>query len=715
MSWLEKIKTFLESLGASRFDATFVGFLERFAAFSSKQGERADAAILFKYAAGFAMGAGDLIRAQTLAGEACELDGALQNQLLLALSFLRAGDITRATEIIQTFRQKNGDSAELKMAEVRIARERGDRGQAIRLLTEVMTSYPESRVAAMIQLAEMSVAENDRAGALKQLDAVLQVEAGHVPAMKMQMDILVSQGKIGQAMAVMDQIRNQFPTMIADAIQLFSDVTQPAVRNRLLAEFRNDPQAANPVVLLLVADSLAMEGKEKDVEALLSKIEQLWPETNEIICIKRAAANMRRKRPGEVPPLLQPLADRGVFNVDLYSTLADAYQALGQPEAQRKAFERGMERIPAARDMFEAALVRSLVAAKDAEEGLSYLEARERDSGIGPSCLLLKADLLNKTHREGALDLLDRLIHTQDCESLPIADLIGARILYATLLVAKDRDKAIKVLDDTVELFPKNDLAVMSTATMFAGIRDEPRLRRVLRTCQSQKASTRMRVIGLLAQVITSRQTDTNKLLEELAQNPDRIELFAAVEALLVAQDRVSEMNEIVAQMEKIAPGLVAEFAELGTRSRQELGGSIEQFRDLLRANPSVFQIRLGLAETLRVNGYLDEAISVMDETPSPLPERENLLIGWKVRALVEADRLDEAEQLIKPFLDETVGLPSELVSSIGQFLKQKGDPAAQLRFHKRVGNPLPRTNGSQQTRSHTFAASGKEGGRGSG
>src|SRR5262249_10479991 len=151
----------------------------------------------------------------------------------------------------------------------------------------------------------------------------------------------------------------------------------------------------------------------KEVEGLTSDIERLWPETAEIINIKRAMAGIKAGRYEHVPALLQPLADRGVFSMDLYAALADAYGALGKPVEQRKTLERGMECIPGARDVLESSLVSSIAQTEGANAALHYLESKEQKASAGPNTLLVKARLLNEVGSvDAALDLFEQLIYT---------------------------------------------------------------------------------------------------------------------------------------------------------------------------------------------------------------------------------------------------------------------------------------------------------------
>jgi tetratricopeptide (TPR) repeat protein len=690
----EEIKTFLESLGVNHFDTAFVAFLEKLADFSIEHGERDVAAVLFQYAAGFAMPARNFAHAQTLAAKACDLNSSVANQLLLALSFSRAGNAARATEIIDSARQQHADSSELRFGEVKMAREQGDREKAIGLVTDIITKYPEDTTTALMQLAELCLEANDREGATKQLAVILEREPDYVPAIKLQADILVSEGKIEKASALMAQFHSEFTSIVSDAIELLNVLKQPAIRNRVLAEFRTDPRTSNPGVLLAAVDALALEGKQNEVEELLTDIEHSWPETSDIVSIKRAQGHMQRNAPGEIPSLLQPLADHGTFNADLYVILAGAYRALSQPDLERKTLERGMECVPNARDAFEAILVKSIANNHGSAQALRYLEKRERerDSTVGPISLLQKAGLLVQTDRNDlAIDLLEQLIYTQGSESLPKPNLVGARLMYASLLLQKNRKReAISVVDDTVDLFPDTDLALIGSAEIFAGIGDEQRVRRILRASQNQRASTRMRVIALLGQLIAARQTDINKLLEELARYPDRIELYHIIESLLINQGRTSELNGVIAQVEKIAPGLFVEIFELATRYRRELGGAVEELRNTLHREPGSLQLRLALAETLRLRGSLDEAIAVVDEAPNTSPDGQGILMNWKLIALIGADRMDEAEKVIRPYLDEMVNPPTQLLGVIAQFLEKKGDTAAELQFYQRAASASP-------------------------
>jgi tetratricopeptide (TPR) repeat protein len=687
---VQDIRDLLESIGVLRLGPKSVDFLERLAIFSREQKELEVAALLFRYAGLFAMAAGSLQRAAILATQACEIDDGITNSTLLARCLARAGDITQANAIIDALRKKNGDSPELRMSEVKIARDRNDLKQAVRLLTELMTVYPDSSVPALMQLAELSLQADDLSAALKQTEAVLQREPNHLAALRLQSDILFAQGKVSQALALIARIRDTSANLISATARLISDLSQPTVRNRLLAQFKNDTNSVNPAVLLLIADTLALEGKVKEVEALTSEIERLWPETAEIISIKRAMANIKAGRPEHVPALLQPLADRGVFNIDLYAALADAYAALGKPLEQRKALERGMECVPGASDVLESWLVSSIAQTEGANLALRHLELKEQKVAAGPNTLLVKARLLNEAGRpDAAIDLLDQLIYTQDVESLPGPSLVAARIQYVALLAAKNRDKALEVLDNTVDLFPDNALAITVAARMFARIGDEQRLRRTLNVSKDRRPSTRMEMVMLLGHLVAIRLPNVPKLLEELEQHPDRLELIAALDVVLT-RGNLSEAGAVFQQADRIAPGLTAEFLQLRSRTVDNLGGAIQQLYDAVKSNPTQIEYRIGLADVLRAHGSLDEAISVIDEFPNPTPDQSVLCTAWKARTLIEANRLDEAESLLTPYLAGQALPPAELMDVVGDFLGKKGNVDEQLQFYRHVGDSVP-------------------------
>ena len=395
-SLVRDIRDFLESIGSLRVNAVSMDFLERLATFSSEHEDIAVAAELFRFAALTSMVSGNLERATKLANQGYEIDQGTRGAVLLARCIARAGDVARAGEIINAARLRNGDSEELRMGEVRLALDRDDGKQAVRLLTELMTVYPDSSVAALLQLAELSIRENDLVGALKQLEALLQRDPGHVPALRLKVDVLFAQGKIAESLALISSLSDVIGDSLAASIRLVGEISQPNVRNRIVAQFKDDPKSVNPAVLLIVVDTLALEGQIKEVEGLAASVEKTWPETSEILQIKRSLASLRARRPEMVPALLEPLADRGVRNLDLYSVLADAYGALGKPQDQRKTLELGMDRVQGHRDTLQSSLVSAIARNEGVKAALQYLESQD---ATGPITLMERGRLLKEDDR----------------------------------------------------------------------------------------------------------------------------------------------------------------------------------------------------------------------------------------------------------------------------------------------------------------------------
>src|SRR5262249_4716954 len=252
------------------------------------------------------------------------------------------------------------------------------------------------------------------------------------------------------------------------------------------------------------------------------------------------------------------------------------------------------------------------------------------------------------------------------------------------------RNKALEVLDNTVDLFPDSPLAITVAARMYARIGDEQRLRRTLNVSKDRRPSTRMEMIILLGQLAAFRQPSVPKLLKELAEHPDRVDLIAAIDFVLTKQGKLNEATAVFQEAERVAPGLTAEFIQMRSRALENLGGSIQQLREIVRSNPNEIQYRVGLADVLRTHGSVDEAISVIDDFPNPTPDQHVFLIGWKAKTWLEVGRLDEAERLLSPYLGNQGLPPSELIDVVGDFLGKKGNVDEQLQFYRRLGDSNP-------------------------
>ena len=187
-----------------------------------------------------------------------------------------------------------------------------------------------------------------------------------------------------------------------------------------------------------------------------------------------------------------------------------------------------------------------------------------------------------------------------------------------------------------------------------------------------------------------ARQPSVPKLIEELAIHPDRLELILAIDLILTKEGRLNEANVVFQDVDRVAPGMLAEFLQLREQTLGNLGGSIEELKVAVKNNPDNLQVRIGVADILRAHGSVDDALSLVEDFPNPTPDQLAFLANWKARALIEAGRLDDAERHLEPYLGNDKLPPPELQEVVGEFLGSRGRIDEQLQYFRRLGDSEP-------------------------
>ena len=497
----------LAQVGARRVDSRSLKFLEQLAAAAEAQQDPGAAQALYYGASVIAGAHGSHAKALSLAEAASRVNPSPENRVLCALSAARAGDSVKARAQLEACRAEFGDSPDVRLAEADMTSEGGDAPQAVRILTECIAAFPDSAVEAFLRLSRMAIQKGDSAGAAKHLDAVLEREPANFEALNLRSGILVDEGRIQEALPLIGRMSGKLLNVIDAGVRLYQQLSNAGVRERLLADFAQDPRSVNLSILLALLDLLAMQGKVDEVDAISSRLSELWPETADLGVLRRGLARLAARRLDAVPPLLEPLVARGLIFLDLYIGLADCYGRQLQYERQRAVLQQALDRLPEAADLLAAQYARSLERDHSAAEALRYLDDRDP---VGPNCLLAKAELLAASDRSAAENVLQHLIYTEDRDSLPEPSLVAARVFYGTLLLRRDeKDSALEILDTTLDLFPDNRQGIVLIAGLFSRLGDEERLRRLARAVQERMPAVSLDIMGGLAAMIAARGSRT--------------------------------------------------------------------------------------------------------------------------------------------------------------------------------------------------------------
>ncbi len=494
-------------------------------------------------------------------------------------------------------------------------------------------------------------------------------------------------------MAVIPRLHRDFALLVNSACVVQATLRNTGVRDRVLADYRLDPQSVNLCLLLPVVDSLAFEGRVDEVDDLLNGIERSWPEVSQISPVKRAAARYYSTRFNDTIQLLRPSIEKGDACPEAFLLTALAYGKLGQLREQRQVLHTASGRFLGLRDICDHLYAGSLLQDQGAEAALAYLDSSEAARSLGPYGKLTRADLLIITNRkDDALDILDQLIHTEDVTTLPTPGQIGAWQRFAHLLCERGEDqRAREAIARMLDLFPDYPDAIMVAAGMYAMSSDESALRDLVQKAHGQSPDLRLAVLGMLAVLIASRKNSVEQLLTDLRTHADRIELVMAIDVKLTETERLKDAPSVFLTVEEIAPGLAAEWMELRRKAIASGGRrQLDTLREGLTKHPENLMFRFAMADVLESLGELDEAMSVIDQFAVTSPENAAIVSGWKARAYTRAGKLDEARRILDPFLDEAAPLPVEVVGAASGFLEKSGDLDEQIRFHRRVARLHP-------------------------
>ncbi|MEA2165881.1 MAG: hypothetical protein QOK37_4008 [Thermoanaerobaculia bacterium] len=687
------VRALLDTWSAQSSDTRLVATMERLGRAAEEGNEPDIAATLYQGAAVQAAMLHRLPDAIVLARRAVELEDTDRTRSLLGRLLIDLGDYAGAEQFLTEWEARE-KSAALYMTRAALATEKGDFALAVRELTDVLAAFPDSAIDVYLRLADLAMRQDDTSTAMRQLDAVLEEDPENYTALNSKAEILVAEGKVKQAGELFTRLRSGISRLFLDEAKAAQALAAPGVRERILFEFESDPQSVPLVAVLRVATTLAVEGNLEKVDKLIDRMTATWPEAFDLGTVTRARAHITARQFDKAVELLEPLAARKIANHDLYQLLEISYGALGREDDQMRANRVGRESQPALADMFDGRYAGYLIEKGKLDEALEFLERSDREAGsLGPNRAFTRGAIYNlKGNPEQALQTIEEVIYTDDITSVPLPLMITLRLTYALMLRGTgERAKAVEFLDRTVALFPNVASVIVGAAHEYLALGEEARLRALM--TPARNAGVYQTVLSLSVSAIAARKPTIEQLLAELRRTPDAGEIVCAVDRILTLEGRVSEVAAIVAQMERIAPGLVYQTAVLQRRAIAG-GGDVQiaESRDAVAADPENATLKIGLAEILAARGSLDEAMSVVDDAAAVQPAIHAFVTGWKAVKLVEAKRIEEAVQLLEPFIQMEGPVPAELMEPIALLLDERNDTDTAIAFYRKMAlDPVSR------------------------
>ena len=700
-----EIRAFLDAWSAQSPSAHVIATLERLGRAAEEGEELEIAATLYISAAADAAALQRYPDAIAFARRAVAIYEDDNARLILGRLLIDSAEYAGAEEFLKEW-EARGKSAALSITRASLAAAQGDFAGALRELEDALNAFPENAVDISLRLADLALLQDDTSTALRQLDAVLGKDPENYVALTKKSEILVAAGNLQAAGEIVTKLKSRIAAVFLDEARATWALAAPGVRERIIFELENDPTSVPVVAALRVTTSLAIEGNVGKTDKLVETITATWPETSDLGTISRAIARLATRQFNEIREMLEPLAARKVGYHDVYQLLETAYGATGKKDDCLRANRLGREILPGLADLFDGRYASYLLLDNKVDEALKFLDDADRADGkIGPNRALIRANIhVSKGNPEQALQTIEEVIYTDDVTSVPLPLMITLRLSDAAVLrMLRRREEAVQSLDQTIALFPNVTIAFTGVAREYAVLGEEARLRALIPFARNAGIAVYAEVFGLSVNAILSRNPSVPQLLEELNRDRDAMEIVGAIDRILTMQGRMDEVGEIVGTVERIAPGLVAQFEEFRQRIIENSGqANVEQMRQAAQADPQNIPLKIALAEFLAKNKSLDEAMLVIDEAIAVRPGMRAILTGWKARKLMDVNRKDEAAALLDPFIqmDEP---PPELIDPITSLLAARKDSETAIAFYRKLARKPASREGAINYLARTF------------
>ncbi len=677
----------LGGLSLSRLDADSLDFIDKLSSVSLEANELTANDTLLSIGAYSSLLIGDPKRARTFACRAIETNDTTENRVLLIDILAKSGAVSEAEAELEAAKATLGDSPNLRMASTGIALATGDRKKAITGYTEIITQFPQACTEARIKLAGILFEDNELDAALKQLQTVLDSDPQNQDALILRLDILIAQGRVREAMGSAKDLAGFLPSIlnqITPSLAMFSD---PLAKSNMLADLMYQPEDVPTGVFLIWMNFLALQGDVEYVDRIGEYLEKRYPEIKDIVNEKRGTARSFAGRHEEAIKILEPLIKLKELIPDAYFSLANSLGEIGQHEREREVLEEWSKRLPAFADRVDQLMAQSFSKDQGAAAALKYLQNKAKKNQLGPLAQLTLAQNLAEGHPEEAIKILERVIYTQDRDTLPIGSLIESRLLLATLLINTGAHaKARQIPPELIKALPDVPQASIAAAKILAMLQDEEGLRQMV-NIESGNPMVQAEVLVALSQLIQNREPTLEGLVAELEKYPERMEILMAIDLLLTKKGQLDEFVQLIPH---IPPDLLARYQRFQNVLLRVLSPAQEQqLRKQKALTPDSLQIRVALVKALRANGKISEAIQELNEMALLYPETEDLRLQMSLEIFIDTGKFGEAENLLAPYM-EMKSPPVPIAGAIWNLLSAKGDIAQKREFAERVNEDYP-------------------------
>ena len=683
-----RVLRLLGGLGLLRLDSDSLDFIEELSRGSREAGDLWVSDTLLSVGAYSSFIIGDQQRARTFARRAITTHDTIENRVLLVDILAKSGAVDEARQELENAKAKLGDSLNLRLAAAGIALASGDRKTAITGYTEIIAQFPEAGTEARLKLAEILFEDNESEAALKQVQTVLDLDPNNRDALILRLSILTSLGRVREAMGSTKDLVKFLPAIINQVTPFLNMLSDPLAKSNMLADLMYQPDDVPVGVFLIWMNFLALEGDVEYIERLGGYLEKRYAETKDIVNEKRGTARSFAGRHEEAIKILEPLIKLKELIPDAFFSLARSLGETGQYKREREVLQEWSERLPDFRDRIDQLTAQSFASEQGTPAALKYLEAKAQKNELGPLGQLTQAQYLaGAGELEPAIDILERVIYTQDSDTLPIGALVDGRLQLAMLLIKTSAyDKARAIAHELLNALPEVPQVPIAAARIFAALNDEDGLREIFNMQPGNKL-VQAEAIGALSQILLNREPTLEGLLAELKRYPDRMEILMAIDLLLTTTGQLDKLVDLISL---IPDDLMSRYQRFQSELLRVTNPAHEELlRKQKMLTPESVSIRVGLARVLRANGKITEALRELDELTELFPETKTLRLQVASEMLIDLGRFDEAESMLGPYM-EMESPPREMAAAIWSLLNAKGDIAQKREFAEKVKDQFP-------------------------
>lgn len=387
----------------------------------------------------------------------------------LIIAALSAGDVSKAASALETVKRGKSDpavvgilSGMVKMAQLDFEGARGD-------FAEVLKTQPQS-VPARLNLARISALQGKPAEAESMLGEILRQNPANEQALSNLLSILLNDGRVGRAIAVVEAGRAVAPTNVNLAINL-ADLY---IRNRdgkkalELVDSMLKTQGNNRLLQAARVRSLNAAGLPKDAQEAMRKIVTASPTD---IVARRALADMMMNN-NDVLGAKTSLRDGLKLmpgNAQLLQALAAIDLRVAGPDVAVKSID-DLAKDPANAEAIRGLRGDILMAGGRYQDAAASYNAELKASPTVGLVLRLATALAAGGKPEDAADLLANWY-----ARLPNNIEIG-QLLATNQIAARHNDEAQKLLETLLEKAPNNVIALNNLAWLYQQ-KSDPRAR----------------------------------------------------------------------------------------------------------------------------------------------------------------------------------------------------------------------------------------------